>query len=113
MIYIIKNLAGETIYTSTDACCSYKDAVQEAVKSGISLAGASLGYASLYDIDLSGGDFKGARLYEACLRGTNLIGSHLDGADLTGADIRCTILDKNHSREWWCKCTRKKGENLE
>lgn len=59
-----------------------KEAVEYAVRNGISLKGADLS-----DTDLSGADLSSADLYK-----TNLRNADLSGADLTNADLSCTNL---------------------
>ena len=77
----IKNrFTGDIIFQSTKT--TYKEAVEEAIKSEANLSGANLSKA-----DLSKANLIGANLSEANLRGADLSGADLSGADLSGADL--------------------------
>ena len=69
----IKNRSGETIYTSESAT-TIREAVEEAVKSNVSLAWA----------DLEGANLEEANLRNADMRGTIIAGATLAGASLAG-----------------------------
>ena len=72
----IKNrFTGDIIFQSTKT--TYKEAVEEAIKSEADLSGA----------DLSGANLSGADLSEADLSKANLSGADLSGADLSKADL--------------------------
>lgn len=77
----IKNNYGEVIYQCQ--ADSIKDAVEKAVKEGISLRNIDLSGKALSGANLRGADLSGANL-----RGTNLRGANLICADLRGADLR-------------------------
>ena len=66
-----------------------KDAVEAAVKQGVSLASADLEGADLRGADLEGADLTGANL-----RVADLTGANLRVADLTDAIVTGTILEK-------------------
>jgi NTP pyrophosphatase (non-canonical NTP hydrolase) len=89
--FVIKNLEGENLYI-TEAN-SFKEAVEEAVATGIDLTGA----------DLAGADLRGANLFKAILTGADLEGANLEEADLGGTDLRGADLSY----------TKLKGANLE
>ena len=70
--------------------------ILEAIKNGVSLAGANLYCANLYcaylyDADLSGANLSHANLYYANLSGANLRRTNIYGADLGGANMTSTI----------------------
>ena len=79
----IKNrFTGDIIFQSTKT--TYKEAVEEAIKSGANLSGANLIEANLSEADLSkanlsGADLSGADLSKADLSEANLSGAKLDG----------------------------------
>jgi uncharacterized protein YjbI with pentapeptide repeats len=94
----IKNrFTGSIIFQSTKT--TWKEAVEEAKKSGADLRGADLSLANLRGADLSlanlrgadlrGADLRGANLSEANLRGADLRGANLSEADLRGAELNC------------------------
>lgn len=69
---------------------SIKEAVEAAVRGGVSLRGANLRGADLSGVDLSGPmpsnpDFRWAKLSGACLEKANFTRTRLAGADLRGA----------------------------
>ena len=64
-----------------------KEAVEEAVRQGISLK-----YADLRDANLEGADLKGANLRDADLRDADLNNANLEGAHLSGADLNSAKL---------------------
>ena len=77
----IKNrFTGDIIFQSTKI--TYKEAVEEAIKSEANLSGADLSEADLSEANLSG-----AYLSWANLRGAYLSWANLSGADLSEADL--------------------------
>ena len=98
----IKNrITQKTLYSSNKSD-SIRNAVYEAIRSGVDLrcadlSGADLSGANLSGADLSGAEFRGANLGGAYLvgadlsgsefRGANLRGAYLVGADLSGANL--------------------------
>jgi len=82
----IKNrFTGDIIFQSTKT--TYKEAVEEAIKSGADLSEAYLSKADLSEADLSGANLSKAYLSEADLSWANLSGANLSGADLSWADL--------------------------
>ena len=82
----IKNrFTGDIIFQSTKT--TYKEAVEEAIKSGANLSGANLIEANLSEADLSKANLSGANLSKAYLSKAYLIGANLSEADLSGADL--------------------------
>jgi len=94
----IKNrFTGDIIFQSTKT--TYKEAVEEAIKSeanlsGADLSGANLSGANLSGANLSGADLSEAYLSKAYLSGANLSGADLSWADLSGADLSGAYLSK-------------------
>lgn len=101
MKYKLKNIeiknrfTEEVMYSSSKTI--YKDAVEEAVKSGVNLSeadfyganlrGVNLSEAGFYEANLRGANLRGAKLCGADLRGANLSGANLRGADFYGANL--------------------------
>ena len=82
----IKNrFTGDIIFQSTKT--TYKEAVEEAIKSGANLSGANLIEANLSEADLSKANLSGADLSEAYLSKAYLSGANLSGADLSWANL--------------------------
>ena len=87
----IKNrFTGDIIFQSTKT--TYKEAVEEAIKSEANLSGADLSWANLSEANLSGADLSEANLSKAnlskaYLSGANLIGANLSEADLSKANL--------------------------
>ena len=87
----IKNrFTGDIIFQSTKI--TYKEAVEEAIKSEANLSGADLSEANLSKANLSKAYLSkayliGANLSEADLSKANLSGADLSGADLSWADL--------------------------
>jgi len=82
----IKNrFTGDIIFQSTKT--TYKEAVEEAIKSEANLSGANLSKANLSKAYLSKAYLIGANLSEADLSKANLSGADLSGADLSKADL--------------------------
>ena len=87
----IKNrFTGDIIFQSTKT--TYKEAVEEAIKSEANLSGAYLSKAYLSkaylsEANLSGADLSEANLSKAYLSKAYLSGANLSGADLSGADL--------------------------
>ena len=82
----IKNrFTGDIIFQSTKT--TYKEAVEEAIKSEANLSGADLSKANLSKAYLSKAYLIGANLSEADLSKANLSGADLSGADLSKADL--------------------------
>ena len=99
MLIQIKNwITGHVIFESDKENSTFKDAVEEAVRRGISLREADLRCADLHGADLRNADLSYTVLRHSNLSGANLrgadlshtvsIGTNLTGADLTGAEIR-------------------------
>ena len=104
----IKNrFTGDIIFQSTKT--TYKEAVEEAIKSGANLSGANLSganlsganlseanlsWADLSGADLSWADLSGANLSEANLSEANLSKANLSWADLSWADLSGADLSK-------------------
>ena len=62
----IKNrFTGDIIFQSTKT--TYKEAVEEAIKSGADLSGANLSGANISEANLSGADLSGGNLSEAII----------------------------------------------
>ena len=98
----IKNrFTGDIIFQSTKT--TYKEAVEEAIKSEANLSGADLSGANLSEAylsganlskaDLSGANLSGANLSKANLSKANLSGADLSKANLSGADLSGAKLD--------------------
>ena len=84
----IKNrFTGDIIFQSTKT--TYKEAVEEAIKSGADLSEANLSRA-----DLSKADLSEANLSKADLSGANLSEANLSKADLSKADLSEANLSK-------------------
>ena len=81
----IKNFYDEVIYTSTKT--NVKDAIVEAVASGVNLSGADLNGVNLRSADLSGAYLSGAYLRHANLSGADFRDADLRGVDFSGADL--------------------------
>ena len=79
MKWQIKHRYNKTILFEMEAEF-FRQAVEEAVKTGADLSGANL----------SGVNLSGANLYRANLPGANLSGANLPGADLSGANLSDT-----------------------
>jgi hypothetical protein len=91
MKWQIKHRYNKTILFEMEAEF-FRQAVEEAVKtganlSGANLSGANLSGANLYRANLPGADLSGADLYRANLSGANLYRANLYRADLSGADL--------------------------
>ena len=109
----IKNrFTGDIIFQSTKT--TYKEAVEEAIKSkanlseaylsGVdlseaNLSGVDLSKAYLSDADLSWADLSGANLSEADLSWADLIWADLSGANLSKADLSWANLSKAYLSE--------------
>ena len=78
----IKSIWGEVLFEYEKENNTLKDTLEEAVKQGASLNGASL-----YGANLNGANLYGANLNGASLDGANLNGASLDRADLNGASL--------------------------
>ena len=85
MIQILNWKTNEVIFEGEYQ--SIKDAVEAAVKQGVSLAWADLEDANLEGANLEGANLYGADLTGANLRCANLTGANLTGANLTGANL--------------------------
>ena len=84
----IKNrFTGSIIFQSTKT--TWKEAVEEAKKSGADLRGADLSLANLRGADLRGANLSEADLSEANLREADLRGANLSEADLSEAELNC------------------------
>ena len=93
----IKNVSGEVLYTYEKENAIIKEAVEEAVKAGISLRGADLEDAYLHRANLKGADLREAYLANAILtkadlgnallRNANVCYANLKGASLKGASL--------------------------
>ena len=89
----IKNrFTGDIIFQSTKT--TYKEAVEEAIKSGANLSGANLIGADLSEADLSKANLSKANLSKANLIGANLSEADLSKANLSGADLSGADLSK-------------------
>ncbi len=91
MKWQIKHRYNKTILFEMEAEF-FRQAVEEAVKtgadlSGADLSGANLYRANLYRANLPGADLSGADLYRADLYRANLSGADLSGADLSGVNL--------------------------
>jgi hypothetical protein len=91
MKWQIKHRYNKTILFEMEAEF-FRQAVEEAVKtganlSGANLSGANLSGANLYRANLPCADLSGADLYRANLSGANLYRANLYRADLSGADL--------------------------
>ena len=95
----IKNrFTGDIIFQSTKT--TYKEAVEEAIKSEANLSGAYLIGANLSEADLSW-----ANLSKANLSGANLSGADLSGADLSEAKLDgCLFYMGNGNRNFEALC---------
>ena len=89
----IKNrFTGDIIFQSTKT--TYKEAVEEAIKSKANLSEANLSKANLSKAYLSKAYLIGANLSEADLSKANLSGADLSGADLSKADLSWAYLSE-------------------
>ena len=89
----IKSIWGEVLFEYEKENNTLKDTLEEAVKQGANLYGASLNGASLNGANLYGASLDGANLNGASLNGANLDGASLDGANLYGANLNGASLD--------------------
>jgi len=90
--FVIKNIEGENLYVAE--ANSFKEAVEEAVATGVYLYNSDLSGANLGRANLGGADLGGANLYGANLEGANLTGADLAGAYLAGVDLAKVALAK-------------------
>ncbi len=82
----IKNrFTGDIIFQSTKT--TYKEAVEEAIKSEANLSEANLSWADLREANLSGADLSKADLSGAYLSKANLSWADLSEANLSGVDL--------------------------
>ena len=89
----IKNrFTGDIIFQSTKT--TYKEAVEEAIKSEANLSKANLSGADLSGSNLSGAYLSGANLSGANLSGADLSEANLSKAYLSGADLSEAYLSK-------------------
>ena len=72
---------------------TFKETMDEAVKSSADLQGSDLRGADLQGATLRGADLQGADLQGATLRGADLWGAYLEGATLQGADLQEATLE--------------------
>ena len=79
----IKSMLGNVIFQSTKK--TYKEAVEEAVKSNANLRNINLSYANLSYANLSYANLSGADLSDAKLSYANLSYANLRGAELQNA----------------------------
>ena len=86
MIEIKHRFTGAVLHRSESAT-TIKEAVVEAVKLGVSLAGANLADANLAGAYLARADLTGAYLADANLARANLARAYLAGADLADANL--------------------------
>ncbi len=84
----IKNRSGEVIFTSASPNDTVKQAVEQAVKANVSLAGADIWKADLQSADLRGADLRAAHLVKA-----NLSRAKLEGASMSYAELRFANLE--------------------
>ena len=89
MKWQIKHRYNKTILFEMEAEF-FRQAVEEAVKTGADLSGADLSGANLPGADLSGADLSRADLSGADLSGVNLSGANLYRANLSGANLSDT-----------------------
>ena len=99
----IKSIFGNVLFEFSKENNTIKDTVEEAVRRGISLDGASLVGASLDGASLVGASLNrasldgaslvGASLNRASLVGASLVGASLVGASLVGASLNRASLD--------------------
>ena len=89
-----------------------KEAVEEAVRQGISLAYADLKGATLEGAYLENADLKNANLINANLRGADLSDACLYGADLFNADLHKANLKGADLRDASLKYADLRGANL-
>ena len=87
----IKRIDGTVAYESQSAT-SLKEAVAEAVRQGVSLAGANCSGANFFGANFSGANFSGANFSrancsEAHFSGANFFGVHFSGADFSRANF--------------------------
>ena len=94
----IKNrFTGDIIFQSTKT--TYKEAVEEAIKSEANLSGADLSKANLSKAYLSKAYLSKAYLIGANLSEANLSEANLSGADLSGADLSWADLSEANLSE--------------
>ena len=89
----IKSIFGGVLFEYSKENNTVKETVEEAVRCGVSLDGASLNRASLIGASLDGASLDGASLNRASLDGASLIGASLDGASLNRASLNRASLD--------------------
>ena len=88
----IKNRwTGDIIFTSTKT--TYKEAVEEAIKSKANLSWADLSKANLSKANLSWADLSKANLSGANLSWADLSGANLSGANLSDANLSNATID--------------------
>ena len=90
---VIKSVFGEVLFEYSKEDNTIKDTVEEAVRQGISLNGASLDWASLNWASLNGASLDWASLNGASLNGASLNGASLNRASLDGASLNWASLD--------------------
>ena len=82
----IKRIDGTVAYESQSAT-SLKEAVAEAVRQGVSLAGANCSEADFFGANCSGANFYGANFSRANFSGANFYGANFFGVRFFGADF--------------------------
>lgn len=118
----IKRIDGTVAYESQSAT-SLKEAVAEAVRQGVSLAGANCSEADFFGANCSGANFYGANFSRANFSGANFYGANffgvegilhvgpVDGWDMyavrwdDGPRIKagCRWFTVSEARKWWGK----------
>ena len=113
----IKRIDGTVAYESQSAT-SLKEAAEEAVRQGVSLALANFSGADFYKANFSGANFSGADFSRANFYGANFYGAEgilhvgpVDGWDMyavrwdDGPRIKagCRWFTVSEAREWWGK----------
>ena len=94
----IKTFGGTVLFESTKT--TQREAILDAVASGVNLSGADLRGANLRDANLRGADLSGADLSDANLSGADLSGADLRGANLCDAELqRAKFYGKGGTKE--------------
>ncbi len=108
----IKSIKGETLF-ALEGASSLKEAVEEAVRRGVSLRYALLEGADLSDTHLIGADLSYANLAEADLSGARLDYANLRWANLRGAELVGALCYETSFASAVLEGAGLKGANLE
>ena len=95
---IIKNVGGKIIYECEAE--TFKEAIEEAVKKGVSLEYADLLKTNFTNANLTGSNFRSAFLYGAIFKNANLTNANFRSAFVDDANFENAILENiKHSNQ--------------